>query len=95
MRHSDPGFLKKSGFLVLQFLSITMKIAFASLLVGAGLSVFDVTAVEVLGKLGLTPQNVYDILTKGLTWAVPNIVLGSMIIVPLWIVVMMLRPPRG
>lgn len=80
---------------VFQFLSITLKIAFASLLVGAGLSVFDVTAVEVLAKLGLTPENVADLLTKGLTWAMPNIVLGSMIIVPLWIVVLMLRPPRG
>lgn len=28
-------------------------------------------------------------------WALPNVLLGSMIIVPVWIVVSLLRPPRG
>jgi hypothetical protein len=27
-------------------------------------------------------------------WAIPNIVLGSMVILPAWTVVYLLRPPR-
>ncbi|MEZ5799948.1 MAG: DUF6460 domain-containing protein [Nitratireductor sp.] len=36
-----------------------------------------------------------DWLTKGVVWAIPNIVLGSMVIVPVWLVVFLFRPPRG
>ena len=35
------------------------------------------------------------ILEQGVLWALPNIVLGSMVIVPVWLVVYLFRPPRG
>ncbi len=78
-----------------QVLMITSKIIFASLIVGAGLSLFDVTANDVLSKAGLTPQEVGELLTKGVEWALPNIMLGSMVIVPIWVLTFMLRPPRS
>ena len=74
---------------------ITSKIIFASLIVGAGLSLFDVTANDVLSKAGLTPQEVGELLTKGVEWALPNIMLGSMVIIPIWVLTFMLRPPRS
>ena len=74
---------------------ITSKIIFASLIVGAGLSLFDVTANDVLSKAGLTPQEVGELLTKGVEWALPNIMLGSMVIIPIWVLTFMLRPPRN
>ena len=74
---------------------ITSKIIFASLIVGAGLSLFDVTAADVLAKAGLTPEKVGELLTNGVEWALPNIMLGSMVIVPIWVLTFMLRPPRG
>lgn len=74
---------------------ISVKIGFASLIVGAGLSFFDITALEVLARAGLTPEKISEMLSKGINWALPNILLGSMIIVPLWVVTYMLRPPRG
>ena len=76
-------------------LTIVIKISFASLIVGAGLSFFDVTAIEVLAKAGMTPEQVSEMLAKGFSWALPNIMLGSMIIVPLWLLTYMLRPPRS
>ena len=82
-------------FLVFNVLAIVMKISFASLIVGAGLSFFDVTALEILARAGMTPEQVADMLAKGFSWALPNILLGSMIIVPLWLLTYMLRPPRG
>ncbi|MDZ7823607.1 MAG: DUF6460 domain-containing protein [Ahrensia sp.] len=76
-------------------LAIVVKIGFASLIVGAGLSFFDITAIEVLSKAGITPERLGQLLTQGFEWALPNIILGSMVIVPLWVVTYMLRPPRG
>ncbi|PLX36093.1 MAG: hypothetical protein C0606_15345 [Hyphomicrobiales bacterium] len=76
------------------FATIT-KIALASMLTGAVLSALDISAVEILSEIGLTPEQVFEWLTKGLEWAVPNIVLGSMVIVPVWIVIYLFRPPRG
>lgn len=64
-------------------------------MVGAGLRAFDITAQEVLAKIGLTPERVLTLLQQAFDWALPNMILGSMIIVPLWCVIFILRPPRG
>lgn len=76
-------------------LSVALKIALASLLCGALLSAFDLSAAEMLARVGMTPEHIADLVRKALAWALPNMVLGSMIIVPLWAIAYMLRPPRG
>jgi hypothetical protein len=73
---------------------MVMKIAFASLLCGALLSAFDLSAAEMLAKVGMTPEHMAEIIRKAFYWALPNMILGSMIIVPLWAIAYMLRPPR-
>jgi hypothetical protein len=80
---------------VFQFLAITLKISVASMLLGAGLSAFDITAAELLAQAGLTPERLGEMLQQAWAWALPNMVLGSIIIVPLWCVSYLLRPPRG
>lgn len=80
---------------VFQTLSIAIKIVIASTLVGAALSAFDITAAEVLARAGITPELVTRLAGQALEWALPNMVLGSMVIVPVWFLVMLLRPPRG
>ncbi|MFZ2100204.1 MAG: DUF6460 domain-containing protein [Oricola sp.] len=71
------------------------KIALASLLCGALLSAFDLSAAEMLAKVGMTPERILEIVRNAIAWALPNMILGSMIIVPLWCIAYMLRPPRG
>lgn len=71
------------------------KIAVVSLLTGAALSALDLSAAEILLDLGLTPERVLSLLETGTRWAIPNLVLGSLVIVPIWLVVYLLRPPRG
>ncbi|WP_193177149.1 DUF6460 domain-containing protein [Oricola nitratireducens] len=78
-----------------QLLSMVVKIALASLLCGALLSAFDLSAAEMLQKVGMTPERILEIVRTAAGWALPNMVLGSMIIVPLWCIAYMLRPPRG
>lgn len=67
----------------------------ASLLLGAVLHALNFSADDVLNRIGLTPDKVLELLQKGWTWAMPNIMLGSMVILPLWFVVALLRPPRA
>ena len=52
-------------------------------------------AAEMLARVGMTPEHIAELVRKALAWALPNMVLGSMIIVPLWAIAYMLRPPRG
>lgn len=80
--------------IVFQFVGSIVKIAAASTLVGSVLSAFDLSAADILAGIGLTPQNVLDSITHALTWAAPNLVLGSIIMVPLWLLSYMLRPPQ-
>ena len=80
---------------MIRLLSTLVKIAIASLITGAVLTKLDISANEILLELGLTPERVMALLDRGLKWALPNIILGSMLIVPVWLVVFLFRPPRG
>lgn len=78
-----------------QFLAIIVKVSLASVLLGAALSAFDITAADLLARAGLTPERIAQMVRNAVSWALPNMVLGSIIIVPLWCVSLLLRPPRG
>ena len=75
--------------------STVVKIAIASLITGVILTKLNLSANEILRELGLTPDMIMEWLQKGAAWAVPNIVLGSLVIVPVWLVVYLFRPPRS
>lgn len=75
------------------FLVGLFKIVVISLLTGAALSAFDMSASDVLAKIGLTDEKALELLQRGTAWALPNILLGSLVIVPIWLVVYLLRPP--
>jgi hypothetical protein len=78
-----------------QFLSTLFKIAVISLLVGAGLSFVNISAEDILGSVGLSPMELWVYLHLFIDWAIPNIVLGAFIVVPVWLVIYLFRPPRG
>jgi hypothetical protein len=73
--------------------STLAKVAVASLIVGTVLAHFGITADQVLKDMGLTPERLAELARQGLSWALPNVLLGSMIIVPVWLVVLLFRPP--
>jgi hypothetical protein len=72
-----------------------IKIALASLLVGVALSAMNITADQVLRDIGLTPERIMAMLQTGITWALPHLILGSMVIVPVWVIIYLFRPPRS
>lgn len=80
---------------MLRLISTLAKIAIASILTGVVLSKLDLSAEQILLELGMTPENVLARVEQAMTWAVPHLILGSMVIVPVWLVVYLFRPPRG
>jgi steroid 5-alpha reductase family enzyme len=70
-----------------------VKVAVASLIVGTVLAHFGITADQVLKDFGITPERMFELMRQGFAWALPNLLLGSLIIVPVWLVVFLFRPP--
>lgn len=76
-------------------MSTFVKIAIASLVTGVVLSKLDLSAEQILSEIGMTPEKVMAHVQNGIEWALPNIILGSMVIIPVWLVVYLFRPPRS
>ena len=70
-----------------------VKVAVASLVVGTILAHFGITAEELMHGVGLSTDRIEDYARKGFAWAWPNVLLGSLVIVPIWFVIYLLRPP--
>ena len=71
-----------------------VKVAVASLIVGSVLAHFGITAEMLMKEMGLSFERIEELARRGLAWAAPNLLLGSMIILPVWFVVYLFRPPR-
>ncbi len=64
------------------FVRTLVKLVVASLILGSGLAYFGVTAEKLLREVGLTPEQAMDFARRGIEWAMPNITLGAIVIVP-------------
>jgi acetyl-CoA acetyltransferase len=76
-----------------RFLTTLIKVAVASLIVGTVLAHFGITADQILKELGITPERLAELARQAFAWALPNLLLGSLVIVPVWLVVYLFRPP--
>ena len=65
----------------------------ASLIVGTVLAHFGITADQILKDVGITPERLAELARQAFAWALPNLLLGSLIIVPVWFVAFLFRPP--
>lgn len=90
-----PSLIGRRGLRMLaRFLSLTLKAMVASLIVGAILSQFGITAEQLMREAGLTPERLLELVRQALAWALPNVLLGSFIILPVWFAFYIFRPPR-
>jgi hypothetical protein len=76
-----------------QFIASLLKLALASLIVGAGLSLVGITLPGLLALVGLTPESAAQAVVRTLDWAMPTAVLGGFVVVPMWLLIAFLRPP--
>jgi Domain of unknown function (DUF6460) len=70
-----------------------VKIAVASLVVGTILAHFGITAEQLMRAFGLSADRVEDYARQGFAWAWPNVLLGALVILPIWFLVYLFRPP--
>jgi hypothetical protein len=72
-----------------------VKVIIASLIVGTILTHFGITADQLMREFGLSFERLEELARRGFAWALPNVLLGAVIIVPVWFVVYLFRPPRS
>ena len=61
-----------------------VKVAVASLIVGTILAHFGITAEQLMKEFGLSYERIEEMARRGLAWALPNLLLGAMVILPVW-----------
>jgi len=71
-----------------------LKVAVASLVLGTVLAHFGITAEQLVSMTGLSADQIEDYARQGVAWALPNVLLGAVVIVPVWFLVCLFRPPR-
>ncbi len=75
-----------------------VKVVVASLIVGTILSPFGITAEHLIKDFGLSYERIEDMARRGLSWAAPNLLVGAMVILPLFLLncgFLVLRGPGG
>lgn len=79
---------------MLSRLSRTMvKVLIASLIVGTILDHFGIKTSELIKTAGLSPDRVEELARQGAAWVLPNVLLGALVIVPIWFLFYIFRPP--
>jgi hypothetical protein len=76
------------------FLRTSVKLTIASLIVGTIMAHFGITPEQLMREFGLSQERVMELARAGMTWALPNLILGSLVIVPVWFMIFLFRPPR-
>ena len=66
--------------------STIIKIFVLSLAVGLVMSAFDIRPETLLADFGETVLRIFDVLVKSVEWAVPYVLVGAIVVVPLWVV---------
>ena len=72
-----------------------MKVAVASLIVGTIHSQLGITAEQLIKEFGPSYERVEDVARRGISWAAPNLLAGAMVILPVWFLLYLFRPPGG
>jgi hypothetical protein len=70
-----------------------VKVLLASLIVGTILAHFGITANELMRAAGFSTDHIENIARRGVAWALPNVLLGSLVIIPVWFLAYLFRPP--
>jgi hypothetical protein len=75
------------------FLWTLIKVLVASLVAGIILNHLGITPDELIRYSGMTREQLEEMARRGIAWALPNVMLGAIVIVPVWFVIYLLRPP--
>ncbi|MCK5444859.1 MAG: hypothetical protein KAI73_04500 [Rhodospirillaceae bacterium] len=71
-----------------------LKLIVVSLLIGMVLAFFDAKPEELLASLGETVQSIFRVLVSLVEWMVPYILLGAVVVIPIWVIILVWRMVR-
>ncbi len=74
--------------------STVVKLLIASLLIGMTLTFFDITPERLLASFGETVQRIFQIVVSFAEWAIRYVLVGAVVVVPIWLVLVLLRVLR-
>jgi hypothetical protein len=66
--------------------STIVKLAILSLIVGFALVFFGIEPQNLIKAFGSTVVNIYEIILHALQWAIKYILIGAVVVVPIWLV---------
>jgi hypothetical protein len=72
-----------------------VKVAVGSLIVGTILAHFGITSEQLMRGLGLSSDHIVYWGRRGIAWLLPNLVLGALVIIPVWLLAFLFRPGRS
>jgi len=72
-----------------------IKIVVFSLIVGLLLSFFDIDPTELLASFGETAEKIFGVVADIIEWAVQYILLGAVVVVPIWLIFFLIGKARG
>jgi hypothetical protein len=75
--------------------STIIKLAVVSLLVGMALKFSGINPQELLLNFGETVQSIFRMGVEFLRWAPEYILLGAVVVIPIWAIMVLLRIARG
>ena len=70
-----------------------IKILVASLVTGIILNHYGFTPDDLVRYSGMTREQLEERARQAIAWALPNVMLGALVIVPLWFLIYLFRPP--
>ena len=77
------------------FLSTLVKLALACLFVGFLLAFFEIDPVSWMHNFPDAIQSIFEVVADLIRWAVPYIMLGAVVVIPIMLVFFVLRLARG
>ncbi len=72
-------------------LSTVIRLAIISLLVGFALNFFGIHPEDLVTSLGSTVVEIYRIVLRFLRWALEYILIGAVVVLPIWLVLFLIR----
>ncbi len=72
-----------------------IKVLLFSFIVGVLLSFFEINPKQLLANFGETVQSIFSVVARVVEWAVKYILLGAVVVVPIWLIFFFINKARG
>lgn len=64
-----------------------LRLFFYSLIIGLALSALNISPESMLGAIGGTVESIFLVVVDAVEWAVPFVLIGAVVVLPIWLVV--------